>query len=216
MVSFTDRIKRSYFYTDAAVVKAIAAMQYELPTVEELEQMLRDRRISVMPVDEVTERGFITRDLDAFVSFLTLNKKRTVMYCFGFYSRTEIEQRYELRDSDKRFFHGQTPESRYSRSGRVSYSARQLRENDESDYSQYLSYSRYVMSHLDFRHPKELVLHCLHEGQLVTCIISDDWVGRLPLTDGDKMREECINPDFFNAHGPGSVQFTFAPAGIKS
>ena len=221
MAGFTDRIKRKYFFTDVEVRKTIAAMQYELPTVESLEQMLRDRRVSVMPVDEVTEHGFITRDFDAFVSFLTLNKKRTVMYSFGFYTKTEIERRYELRDSDKRFFHARRSEdswgsSYYSSRSSTSYAIRRLKEADESDYSQYLSFSRYVMKHLDFRHPKELILHCLHEGRLVTCIISDDWVGRLPLPDGDKLREECINPDFFNTHGPGCVQFTFATAEVPS
>lgn len=209
-MKITVGVKRVYEFTNLTVKRVISELRYELPTVEELEHMLRNSRISMMPVDEIADRGIITRDLDAFVSYVTLNKIRTVMYSFGFYTRAEIETRYELRDSDKRFFRGQRVEQKSSYASRYGYLRREPRPVEESDYSYYLAFSRYVMRHLDFRHPKELVLYTLFEGRLVSCVIADDWVGRLPLPDAEKLRADCINPDFFNANGPGSVQFLFA------
>ena len=197
-----------YYFKDTDILDALEDLEFVLPEFGELDEMMRERRVALLPVDEIPEIQLVTRNVAAFLRYIKLSQIRTVMCSYGYYTKKEVEARYELRDSDRRFFRSRPDPTR-------SYRARYgtPSRTEETDYSGYIAFSRFLIEHLDLSHPNKLIMHTQYEGSLISCIAEDDWIGRLPLPDAEKMKAECLNPDYFNVHGAGCVSFFFRETG---
>ena len=207
---------KSYEIYASEAMKKLKSIPYQLPDVEQFSKIMQERKIALLPVEDAGEPDVVTKHFQGFLRYLKLNNIRTVLYSVQYYKPEDIEQNYKLLDADKRLFRcTKGGEMRVTTEVVMSGGMRRkgivYRDPTEtvSDYDQYVEYSRFMISHIDLRHPRAIRMYTILQGRIVACFAEDLWLQNIGMLDARQFKDNYIHADNFRSFGAGTVAFRF-------
>lgn len=190
-------------YNRQEVLAEIADVEYLLPEKDHLIAMLRERKLTPVPVVMQRYADFVTGTLEGFLRFVRASNIRAVMYTYSYYGEQDLAEMFQLEDNDRSLFAVVSGKP-------TAYDMYEARRNktkvyEGTDYSSYLRYSKFVQENVDLSHPKELRLYSLVQGKIVACQLGDAWLERISLPNRMSLRRYAMEQNL----GRGDLPFKF-------
>lgn len=206
----------SYEIRASEALNKLERIPYQLPNLGRFTEMMRERKVALMPVDTVGEPDIVTRHFQSFLRFLKLNNIKVLLYGVRYYTAEEIEQNYRLQDADKRLFRRREVTVPPGASGafRGTYGYRRradaaYRLAETTDYSDYVAYARFMISKIDLRHPCAIRMYTIFQARMIACYAEDLWLRQIGMLDAQQFRDNYIHAENFRNYGDESISFRF-------